>query len=800
MSSCVTITQNFKKEMVKSFLDLFEITNEDSWFVAIGNPIPWSFDREIANTKTVYNKSIVGNDVFIPDNVDTEKEKYNFYRVCTAMKRILSDDISFLIPRNKWEQNTFYYPYRDNREIFADEDSVNRPFYVYNENNRSVYKCIENSFFGPSAGASAYGRSLYPPTGTNTDIIDTNDGYKWKFMYQLSSADEFKFFVSGRNEQDTYIPVKYISYDPTDSEEISQKATQDAAVDGSISSIYVKEEYRNAFKLDRDKCLIGSVDPLYPRINYAAGATSIDVDYYGLNTSVNSIKDLFVHVIDGSGSGQVRLIKGSSREKISNSYYLRLSIDALDEGISGFGGGAASMINIIPSIDVFGDGEANDPSAALNSSLESALAIPFFDSDNFLQGTDLLDIGKNYTFAKASIPKGLTAVNIEENPTIPSDLLQVSMSPFGGHGSNAVLELGASRLIIKTSFEGSENGELNSSNDFRQIAIIKNPDFTDTTAIVRTEQTNVGSSISVGDTVELSGSGISASGVVANIYEFNSGVEGREFVIKGISGDVGNYTKLEGTIDIDTNDGLEFVEYAGLENKNITRLIADGNVTSISSRDIVIGAGNKSLGITPSFASGKVVGIENNTNVLIENVRGRFKSSEKVYAIIPTGAASGSFTISDVRESTPSTFKNAYNMTTKLNLVSAENYQFEADSFLSDNLVYSFETNTISDPKSSSEFKSNAFVFDWKPQLVTVGPPSSTNTGVLEVVGAKKGTFSVGDYILYYKDNIARYATINSIVLPEIRYGSGEVLYVQNFTGIERFGGNNEQINLVLGL
>jgi len=799
MSSCVTITQNFKKEVVESFLDFFKTTNEDSWFIAIGNPIPWSFDREIANTKTVYNKSIVGNDSIVPDNLDTEKEKYDFYKVCTAMKRILTDDISFLIPRNKWEQNTFYYPYRDNREIFTDDDLTNRPFYVYNENNRCVYKCIENSFFGPSAGASAYGRSLYPPTGTNTDIIDTNDGYKWKFMYQLSSTDEFKFSVSGRNEQETYIPVKYISYDPTDSEEITQKATQDAAVDGSISSIYVKEDYRNAFKLDTDKCLISSVEPIYPRIDYAAGITSIDIDYYGLNTSVNSIKDLFVHVIDGSGSGQVRLIKSSSREKIDNSYYLRVSIDALDEGISGFSGDSGSMINIIPSIDIFGDGEANDPSSALNSSLETALAIPFFDSDNFLQGTDLLDIGKNYTFGKASISKGLTAVSITENPTIPSDLLQVSMSPFGGHGSNAVLELGASRLIIKTSFEGSENGELNSSNDFRQIAIIKNPDFTDTTAIIRTEQENLGSTINVGDTVELSGSGITATGVVANIYEFNGGNEGREFVVKGISGDIGNYTTIEG-VSIDSYDGIEFTEYAGLENKNITRLIANSTVTGITSRDIVVGAGNKSSGIVPSLASGKVLGIENNTDVLVENVRGKFKSSELVYAITPGGTGSGSFTISDVRESTPSTFKNAYNMTTRLNLVSAENYYFEADSFVSDNLVYSFETNTISVPKSSSEFKSNAFVFDWTPQLVGLGPAGTTNTGVLEVVGAKKGTFSVGDYILYYKDNIARYATINSIVLPEIRYGSGEVLYVQNFTGIERFGGNNEQINLVLGL
>ena len=75
-----------------------------------------------------------------------------------------------------------------------------------------------------------------------------------------------------------------------------------------------------------------------------------------------------------------------------------------------------------------------------------------------------------------------------------------------------------------------------------------------------------------------------------------------------------------------------------------------------------------------------------------------------------------------------------------------------------------------------------------------------TNDGVLEVVGSKPGDFEAGDYILYYKNNVAKYAIINNVVEPEILYGTGEVVYVQNFSGIERYSNNEEEINLVIGL
>lgn len=49
------------------------------------------------------------------------------------------------------------------------------------------------------------------------------------------------------------------------------------------------------------------------------------------------------------------------------------------------------------------------------------------------------------------------------------------ISPPGGHGSNPLIELGGSFLIINVKLDGSENGVITTENDFRQIAMIQDP-------------------------------------------------------------------------------------------------------------------------------------------------------------------------------------------------------------------------------------------------------------------------------------------------------------------------------------
>jgi hypothetical protein len=81
--------------------------------------------------------------------------------------------------------------------------------------------------------------------------------------------------------------------------------------------------------------------------------------------------------------------------------------------------------------------------------------------------TDIVvsNTGSNYTFANVSISsangKNATAV--------------VYPSPIGGHGFNAVSELGCRHVMLTASFDKSESGQIPTNIDFRQIGIISNP-------------------------------------------------------------------------------------------------------------------------------------------------------------------------------------------------------------------------------------------------------------------------------------------------------------------------------------
>lgn len=803
MASCIELTSNLKKEVVDAFMDYLKNPYENSWFIGFGNPVPWSVVQGgAAQSGFVYSTSLVGDDTVVPLPVDTDEEKYEFYRTCIAMKKISRDDVSFLIPRNQWEQNKIYFPYRYDQNMFEDPS---RMFYVFNSDNRCVYKCIENSASLSGGAYSASGpASINKPSSTGLEVFDTGDGYKWKLIYQINSSDLLNYTVEGRTEEDSYIPVRYIDFEPSPSETelLKQKSIQDNAVPGSISSIYLNELYRGLYTFDSRYSVVGTDDAIYPTTGVSVGATSITIDYFGTNNTTNSLKNMLFYVVSGPGDGQTRVIKSSFRTRIGGSQYLTIEVDPLDEGLSAYSATEAkSAINILPSLKIIGDGEARNPTTAGNSNLDSALGIMNFSSSGataFLTGVDLIDIGKNYTYARAFSPKGLTAINLGD--PIPDDLFLISLSPPNGHGSNAVSELGASKILIKTTFEGSEEGRIEAVNDFRQIALIKNPTLRDRIALVRTID-GFGSGISAGDSVTLTGSSATLEGTVLRSTAFDDN-PGYEYLINGLSGSVGDFDYISG-VAIDSNDGFELIEIAGLENKETVVLEAVSTVTSVQSRDIVIGVGNKSIGLRPSYASGKVVRVDG-SDVYVSPIRGNFKENEIVYAIDRDGTYSSSFTIQDIRVPTYQNYRDSYSTVTELTLKSQGNELFENSTFQQDQLVYSFEDNTTTKITSSTEYKSNGYCFDWQanlgPVLSLPGDPSY-NTGTLKLVGARPDKFEVGDYILYYKKSgTPLYAQINSITKPEISYGSGEVLYVQNFPGIERNYQTDEEINLIIGI
>lgn len=83
---------------------------------------------------------------------------------------------------------------------------------------------------------------------------------------------------------------------------------------------------------------------------------------------------------------------------------------------------------------------------------------------------EVVNKGSNYTYA---------TVTIEAPSSDYQDRVQAYaravVSPFNGHGANAVTELNANGLIIASSFADERNQGIVVDNDFRRVGLIKNP-------------------------------------------------------------------------------------------------------------------------------------------------------------------------------------------------------------------------------------------------------------------------------------------------------------------------------------
>jgi hypothetical protein len=104
-------------------------------------------------------------------------------------------------------------------------------------------------------------------------------------------------------------------------------------------------------------------------------------------------------------------------------------------------------------VTITGDGSGANAIASLNVTTSTVESIT------------IINKGTSYTYADVTVT-GATGTGATA---------RAIMSPFGGHGSNPVEELGGSFVIINPRLRGTETDVLDVDNEIRQIAIIKNP-------------------------------------------------------------------------------------------------------------------------------------------------------------------------------------------------------------------------------------------------------------------------------------------------------------------------------------
>lgn len=130
--------------------------------------------------------------------------------------------------------------------------------------------------------------------------------------------------------------------------------------------------------------------------------------------------------------------------------------DAIDGAINfiqltNSGNNFTNSSNIIVTIN--GDGTSANVTASINVTSQT------------VSNLTIISPGYGYHFANVSITGGAGS-NAAANAVI---------SPFGGHGYNAVSELGASTLMINISLQSDENGYVPVQNDYRQFVLLRNP-------------------------------------------------------------------------------------------------------------------------------------------------------------------------------------------------------------------------------------------------------------------------------------------------------------------------------------
>ena len=213
------ITNKFRIHNSEQFQEAFSEASGNTFYLGIGRP--QGFTTSTRGDGRTNNEGTDALPVIPADNENTQNYIFDSMLAC---KKIATTNAGFVVPRRNWVTSTVYDYYRhDYGEYITNGTTVqtstsgaatlyDATFYVLTT-QRNVYKCLDNN-----GGAL----STVEPTGTSTTILTTADGYKWKYMYTLTAA-----------EQADFLSVDFMA--------VSTNLTiSSAAVDGAVNIVKIK--------------------------------------------------------------------------------------------------------------------------------------------------------------------------------------------------------------------------------------------------------------------------------------------------------------------------------------------------------------------------------------------------------------------------------------------------------------------------------------------------------------------------------------------------------------------------------
>ena len=361
------------------------------------------------------------------DHLDDQN---NARRQFIGMQKLTSADVSHVVKRHDWTTGTVYVEWdSDDPDIY----DRNPCFYVLT-NEFKVYKCLRNG-----GGAQS---TVQPTHTTATPTGSTTDGYIWKYMYSITTADSEKFLTNA------YMPVKTI---PITIEAFAAAAAADnqtkillteANLDIKVGHQVVNA---NGDVVGEISAIVGAELTLASNLAHAVSSGDI--------LTINFANDTKANTALSTDFTQYKAQK-DSLELPEAGGIERIEIPA-GQGGAGYTGNPSSIV-------ISSDGETN----AFVEPADVTIAGGAITAIDIGTSTGSSSHGKNITVASITVSGGGATTDATPRAVI---------APNRGHGTDPVAELGGFLVSLNTQLTGTGGGDLTIGNDFRQISIIKNP-------------------------------------------------------------------------------------------------------------------------------------------------------------------------------------------------------------------------------------------------------------------------------------------------------------------------------------
>ena len=347
---------------------------------------------------------------------------YNHWRDMIAAKKIGSTDISHVAPRYNWTTGTNYFAYLHSNNSLFDQQ-----FYVMTD-DYNVYKCLSNN--------NTDGASTTKPSGTGTAIVSTGDGYKWKFLYQISAARALKFVTP------SYIPTQRVRKanlaiaNTTDSSfQYAVEIAANTSGNGAIEVVHVTSGGSN-YRFET-----GSL------ATFTETTTTAKISGTGLSDDYIIGSDIYFTSGDQSGKG------GTITDFVASTDVVTWAPATSAAPATG------DTYSIGPKVTITGDGHGGNVRATNTAS-------------GVLGDIVVVAGGNSYGNAVATV----TTTSGVGTQGSGAALVPV-IGPRGGHGDDAIEELGGFFVMVNSRLEYGESGNFTTNNDFRKIGLVAQPLF-----------------------------------------------------------------------------------------------------------------------------------------------------------------------------------------------------------------------------------------------------------------------------------------------------------------------------------